>query len=657
MITLGINAAFHDSAAALVVDGVTIAAAEEERFTRIKHAKRPLPFSAWELPFNAIDYCLAEAGATLADVDHVGYSFDPREFLGERVADGATTLSLPLEPSAHAQGAWENPWDPLFAAYVVNAPRQLVDGAPHHLRQRLAGGAAPRFRFHHLDHHLCHQASAFLAAPYERCAVMTLDGRGERATTSYGVYRDDAYRALGAVHMPHSLGMLYEHITSHLGFLHSSDEYKVMALAALGTPTYAELLREQVQLGEGGGFRIAPMDLKTLFGPARGAGEPLEQRHLDLAASLQDVLEETVLALARWLREASGERLLAMAGGVALNCVMNARLRDSGLFDAVWVQPAAGDAGTALGAALWLDARERLGHAVVPAQAGTQRLGNGMDPGLSRDDKDADGMDSGLRRDDKDADGVDPGLRRDDSGEAIPLAPRRWQMDHAYLGPAYADEAIEELLRWAKLSYRRLDDAQDIAASTARILAAGGIVGWYQGRMEFGPRALGARSILASPIDPQMQARLNELKDREDFRPVAPAVPQEELAHWFAPAGANGGASPFMLFVYDVAPGQGARIPSACHTDRTARVQTVSADTNPRFHALLQAFGRLTGVPVLVNTSFNVRGEPIVCTPRAAIEAFFSTPLDALVIGPFVVHKQGPQESAVRVAQALETTA
>jgi carbamoyltransferase len=254
---------------------------------------------------------------------------------------------------------------------------------------------------------------------------------------------------------------------------------------------------------------------------------------------------------------------------------------------------------------------------------------------------------------------MDPGVRRDDTESAIPLAPRRWHMAHAYLGPAYSDEAIEELLRWAKLSYRRLDDARDIAESTARILAAGGIVGWYQGRMEFGPRALGARSILASPIDPQMQARLNELKDREDFRPVAPAVPQEELARWFAPAAANGGASPFMLFVYDVAPGQGERIPSACHTDHTARVQTVSADTNPRFHALLQAFGRLTGVPVLVNTSFNVRGEPIVCTPRAAIEAFFSTPLDALVIGPFVVRKaEAPSAALQAEAQApAEATA
>ena len=266
-----------------------------------------------------------------------------------------------------------------------------------------------------------------------------------------------------------------------------------------------------------------------------------------------------------------------------------------------------------------------MNNDVVPAQAGTQDVARDLDAGLRRDDKRA----------------------------PVPLAPRRWQMTHAYLGPAWADEDIEPLLRWAKLAYRRLDDAHDIAASTARILAAGGIVGWFQGRMEFGPRALGARSILASPIDPQMQARLNELKDREDFRPVAPAVPQEELAHWFAPAAANGGASPFMLFVYDTLPERAARIPSACHSDGTGRVQTVSADTNPRFHALLQAFGAATGVPVLVNTSFNVRGEPIVCTPKDAIEAFFSTPLDALVIGPFVVQKSDVAHAAAQAQGEL----
>ena len=259
---------------------------------------------------------------------------------------------------------------------------------------------------------------------------------------------------------------------------------------------------------------------------------------------------------------------------------MNSKLRDAGIFERVWVQPAAGDAGTGLGAALWVDSQQRGA-----------------------------------------------------------VATRTWSMEHVYLGPAYDDDAIEQALRWAKLPYRRHPSSAALVDAAAQILADNRIVGWFQGRMEFGPRSLGARSILASPIDPEMQARLNELKDREDFRPVAPAVPHEDLGAWFSPAAANDGASPFMLFVYDVAPGQAARIPSACHTDRTARVQTVHADTNPRFHALLKAFGSRTGVPVLVNTSFNVRGEPIVCTPRNAIEAFYSTPLDALVIGSFIVEK------------------
>lgn len=594
MMTLGINAAFHDSAAALVVDGVTVAAAEEERFTRVKHGKRPVPFSAWELPYNAIDYCLREAGATLADMAHVAYSFDPLQFLGPRSQDAQ--LMLPLRPSAYAQAQWENPWDPLFAAYIVNAPRQLTDGVPHHLRQRFAGvkhSQAP-YQWHFVNHHVCHQASAFLAAPFQRCAVMTLDGRGEKASTTYGAYRDNQYESLGQVFMPNSLGMLYERITSHLGFLHSSDEYKVMALAALGTPRFTKVLREYVKFEPNGQYQTKSFDLQAELGPARAPGSRLTEDHLDIAASLQDVLEEAVLHLATWLREASGERNLAMAGGVALNCVMNARLRDAGLFDQVWIQPAAGDAGTALGAALWVDGRER------------ERLAD------------------------------NPQDSPPAAAPACALAPRRWEMDHAYLGPSYDDGEIEALLQWAKLDYRRMDN---IALTTAELLAQNQIIGWYQGRMEFGPRSLGARSLLASPIDPAMQARLNELKDREDFRPVAPAIAEDDMPDWFEPAYANGGRSPFMLFVYRVKPGQDRKIPSACHTDHTARVQTVSAQTNPIFYDLLKAFGKITGVPVLVNTSFNVRGEPIVCTPRAAIEAFFSTPLDALVIGSFLVRK------------------
>jgi carbamoyltransferase len=580
MITLGINAAFHDSAAALVRDGALVAASEEERFTRIKHGKRPVPFSAWELPFNAIDDCLRQAGVTLAEVDHVAYSYDPQRFIGERMPDGVA--SLPMNPDAAPDGAWDSPWDPLFACYVVNAPRQLVDGVPHHLRARFKDVRHDGpFRFHYVDHHLSHQASAFLAAPFERCAAMTLDGRGEAATTAYGRWRDGRYQALGQVEMPHSLGMLYEKITSHLGFLHSSDEYKVMALAALGRPTELDLFLELITVTPDGRYTIAEFDPVELFGPARARGAALTQFHFDLTASLQQALERTVLQLAGWLRETSSERHLAMAGGVALNCVMNAKLRDARIFDEIWVQPAAGDAGSGLGAALWIDQQERSRSAGAPAA-------------------------------------------------------RSWIMQHAYWGPGFDDDAIEALLKWAKIRYRTLDD---VAAETARILEQDRIVGWFQGRMEFGPRALGARSILASPLHPGMQARLNELKDREDFRPVAPAIPREDLADWFTPANANRGEAPFMLFVYDVKPEQAARIPAVCHADHTARVQTVERETNPRYYDTLKAFQARTGVPILVNTSFNVRGEPVVCTPKDALDAFFSTPLDALVIGRFLVEK------------------
>ena len=571
MYTLGINAAYHDSSAALVKDGRIVAAAEEERFSHVKHGKRPVPFSAYELPFHAINYCLKEAGIGLADVDHIGYSYDPyllrsKESLGD-------TISLPLVPSQHdPEQAGASPWDPLFIAYIVNAPRQLVDGVPHHLQARFRGAVPDQtFQWHYLEHHLAHEASAYLAAPFERCAVLTMDGRGEQATTSYGVFRDGAYTRLGQVNMPHSLGLLYERVTSHLGFLHSSDEYKVMALASYGQPRYIEVFRRIVSLGDEGQYRVAEANLTELFGPARTRSAAIEQRHFDIAHSLQMVLEETVLQIIRWLAQASGERNLAMAGGVALNCVMNARLRDSGEFENIWVQPAAGDSGTSLGAALYLDYELRAARHHQP-------------------------------------------------------------MEHAFLGPQFTDDEIETFLRWSKLSYRKLDN---IAQEVADILAADKVIGWFQGRMEFGPRALGARSILASPVHSEMQARLNEIKDREDFRPVAPVVLEEEAANWFV----NGGKSPFMLFVYDVAADKAGRIPAVRHTDGTARIQTINREQHPLYYDLIQAFQERTGVPVLVNTSFNTRGEPIVCTPRDAIESYWTSPLDALVIGSFLLTK------------------
>lgn len=583
MYTLGINAAYHDTAACLVRDGEVIAAAEDERFTHIKHGKRPVPFSAWELPYHAIDYCLGQAGIALRDVDHVAYSYDPALFPGAR--DGEATVTLPLEPSREppSPDGHASPWDPLFLSYVVNAPRQLASGAPHHLAARFAGVTPDGpFRWHFVEHHLAHEASAFLAAPFPRCAVLTMDGRGERATTSYGVFDGLDYRRIRQIDLPDSLGLLYERVTRHLGFLHSSDEYKVMALASYGKPACRDVFRAMVTEDGDGGYRVGRVsdaDLAACLGPARARGAGFEARHFDVARSLQEVLEETVLGMTAWLAAESGESRLAMAGGVALNCVMNARVRDRGPFDAVWVQPAAGDAGTALGAALWIDFIRRGRQA------------------------------------------------------------RTWVMDHAYLGPAFDECEIAALLDRAGLAYERLDD---VPGRTAQLLADDKIVGWFQGRMEFGPRALGARSILASPIDARMQQRLNEIKDREDFRPVAPVVMQERASEWFTAARPGDGEAPFMLFIYDVRPERAARIPAVCHVDGTARVQTVRRAQHPLFYDLLAAFERRTGVPILVNTSFNTRGEPIVCTPRDALACFWTSPLDALVIGPFLLEKPAP---------------
>ncbi len=593
MYTLGLNAAFHDPAACLVCDGVVVAAAEEERFTRIKHGKRPLPFSTWELPFNAVDYVLREGGIGLADVDHVAYSFDPWLLLGDH-SDGHITL--PLEPSAHpVPEEWEAAWDPLFVASIVNAPRHLASGAPLHLAARFRGARPDGpYQWHFVPHHLAHVASAYLPSPFDAAAVLTLDGRGEQATTAYAVGEGSDLRLLGEVRMPHSLGLLYEDVTAHLGYLRSSDEYKVMALASFGRPSYREAFRDILTV-EDGRVSVADYAAADLLGPPRERGGPLEQRHYDVARSLQEALEDGSLELARWLRRETGKDDLCMAGGVALNCVMNSRIAHEGPFRRVWVQPAAGDAGTALGAALWVDLRER-GRAVgAAAEDDDGRAGRAPPP---------------------------------------PAGARAWRMDHAYLGPGFSEQQIEDFLRWSKLTYRRMDD---VAADVARVLARDRVIGWFQGRMEFGPRALGARSILASPLHEEMRDRLNDLKDREDYRPVAPIVTEEAAPAWFTGAG----ESPFMLFVFDVEPGKAESIPAVRHVDGTARIQTVRRQQNPLVHRLLEEFGHLTGVPVLVNTSFNTRGEPIVCTPRDAVESFWSSPLDALAIGPFLVEKAG----------------
>ena len=568
MYILGINAVFHDSAACILRDGKLLAAVEEERFTHIKHGKRPIPFSTYELPYHAIDYCLKIAGIHLKEVDKIAYSFDPKVLAGNLTEE---RTSIPYSPIRQKPENGQSEWDPLFLSFIINAPRQLVDGYPHHLQKRFLGATVSIEKWYYVEHHIAHAASAFFPSPFSHAAVLTIDGRGEKTTTSYYLGEDKNLEKISEVQVPHSLGLLYESVTSYLGFLHSSDEYKVMALASYGKPVYLNEFRSMIHVGENGKYTISDLKLEERFGKARKREEPFLQHHFDIAYSLQKILEETVIQLANWFQKETGEENLCMAGGVALNCVCNSVIRDYSNFTNIWVQPASGDAGTALGAALWVQEQSQQ-----------------------------------------------------ESSSVV--------MDHCYWGPEYSDEEVESFLKWTKVPYRKL---ADVAKETAEILAQDKIIGWFQGRMEFGPRALGARSILASPINAEMQVRLNEIKDREDFRPVAPVVLEEDAAEWFE----NAQQSPFMLFVYCVRSDKADKIPAVRHVDGTARIQTVNEKQHPLYYALLKEFKKITGVPVLVNTSFNTRGEPIVCSPRDAVECFWTSPFDALIINSFILEK------------------
>ncbi|HEY4096958.1 MAG TPA: carbamoyltransferase C-terminal domain-containing protein [Baekduia sp.] len=556
MNVLGINAVFHDPAAALVVDGRIVAAAEEERFSRRKHGKPPVAFSTWELPEQAIAFCLQRAGLTPRDVDVVAYSYDPAlaPGLGDHVA--------------------ADPWEGLRTLFVERAPRFLATLG--------FDPAAVRF----VGHHVAHAASAHLASPYATSAVIVADGRGERASSLLGRY-DTAGRLdpLAIQELPHSLGLLYEELTAHLGFRRSSDEYKVMAMASYGTPRHAGRLAELVRATADGGFRTEPVDWATFARALPKGGDGWTADHADLAASVQRVVEDVLLELARWLHARTGERHLTMAGGVALNCVANARLLREGPFEHLWVQPAAGDSGTALGAALQAAA---------------------------------------------------------DAGDDV--AP----MSTAALGREWDDDALAAWLDRAGVVYERSDD---VAAAVAETLAADGVVAWFQGRSEFGPRALGHRSLLADPRRTANLERLNDVKGREQFRPVAPMVLEEHAREIFT----GRHPSPHMLFVHDVAAAWRPRIPAVVHVDGTARVQTVSDREEPLVARMLEAFHALTGVPVVVNTSLNTAGRPMVDDPRDALECFGSAPVDLLAVGPFLVRRDRPLGR--RRARALEHAA
>jgi len=590
---LGISAFYHDSAAALVEDGRLVAAAQEERFTRKKHDA--------SFPRHAVAYCLEAAGTKLADIDHVAF-YDKPFLKFERLLE--TYIALAPQGFRSFQMAiplWLK--EKLFQKSLLRKQLKEFD-------EEIAGD-----RLLFTEHHLSHAASAFFPSPFEKAVVLTMDGVGEWATTSAATGEGNRLEIFQEIHFPHSLGLLYSALTYYTGFKVNSGEYKVMGLAPYGEPKYAKLILDNlIDLKPDGSFRLdlSYFDYCTgltmtnerfakLFGePVRTPDKLLTPFHMDVAASVQAVLEEAVLRLTRSLAAKTGARNLCLAGGVALNCVANGKVLRDGKFDQIWIQPAAGDAGGAVGAAL----------AAFHQFKGQPRVAGNTDG-----------------------------------------------MSGAFLGPEFSQADIEHRLTAAGAHFSVLDEEAMVEA-TAKALADQLAVGWFQGRMEFGPRSLGARSILGDPRSPAMQKNLNlKVKYRESFRPFAPAVLREDVADWFE----IDGDSPYMLIVADVrndkrramtAAEQAlfgidklnvsrSAIPAVTHIDYSARIQTVSVATNPLFHRLLVRFKALTGCPVLVNTSFNVRGEPIVCTPEDAFRCFMGNELDLLVVGRCVLKKTG----------------
>ncbi|MFQ6159694.1 carbamoyltransferase family protein [Sinorhizobium meliloti] len=590
---LGISAFYHDSAAAMIEDGRIVAAAQEERFTRKKHDA--------DFPANAVAYCLSAAECEMAEVDHVVF-YDKPILKFERLLETyLATSPRGFRSFKMAMPLWIK--EKLFQKKLL---RRYLG--------KLAGVKQWPGSLLFTEHHLAHAASAFFPSPFASAAVLTMDGVGEWCTTSLGHGRGKDLHILKEIRFPHSLGLLYSAFTYYTGFKVNSGEYKVMGLAPYGRPLFVQkILDHLIDLKEDGSFRLdqryfdycAGLTMTSpafheLFGAApRRPESPLTQREMDLAASVQAVTEEVVLKLARFARQETGERHLCLAGGVALNCVANGKLLKERIFDDIWIQPAAGDAGGAVGSAL---------------AAWHGYLGNRRSP---------DGRD---------------------------------RMAGAYLGPAFDQREIEKRLTASGAVYTVLSD-EDVIARTVDAIVDEKAVGWMQGRMEFGPRALGGRSILGDPRSPTMQKTLNlKVKYRESFRPFAPSVRREDVAEWFD----VDVDSPYMLLVGDVldrhrvplGTGEAALfgiarlnvprsgIPAVTHVDYSARVQTVHRDTNPRYWELLSAFKQRTGCPVLVNTSFNVRGEPIVCTPEDAFRCFMGTEIECLVVGNCFLRKE-----------------
>jgi carbamoyltransferase len=596
---LGISAFYHDSAAALVVDSEIVAATQEERFTRRKHDAG--------FPTNAVNYCLAQGNLKLSELDHIAF-YDKPFLKFERLLETYVAFA----PRGFRSFQMALPlWIKEKLFQKDGLARELSGIEPGH-------DWAGKLLF--AEHHLSHAASAFYPSPFEEALVLTLDGVGEWCTTSAGLGSGADLAIHRELHFPHSLGLLYSAFTYYTGFKVNSGEYKVMGLAPYGEPKYAGVILDKLMdLKADGSFRLdlGYFDYCTgltmtndkfaaLFGePVRTPEKLLTQFHMDIAASVQAVTEEVMLRLTRSLAGETGAKNLCLAGGVALNCVANGKVLRDGRFEKIWIQPAAGDAGGALGAAL----------SAYYLHAGKPRV-------------------------------------RPANGDS---------MRGAYLGPSFTQEEIERRLEAAGARFETVPEA-DMIARTAADLAAGKAVGWFQGRMEFGPRALGARSILGDARSPSMQKTLNlRVKYRESFRPFAPSVLREEVGRWFE----LDEDSPYMLLVADVVPERRramtaveralfgidklnvarSEIPAVTHVDYSARIQTVHKDTNPAYHALIAAFQGLTSCPVLVNTSFNVRGEPIVCTPEDAFRCFMGTDIERLVVGNCLLAKEAQDPS------------
>jgi carbamoyltransferase len=571
---LGLSAYYHDSAAALIRDGEIIAAAQEERFTRKRHDAA--------FPSHAVAYCLSGAGLSAAEVDHVVF-YDKPILTFERLLE----TYFDYAPAG-------------FRSFLQAMPVWMKEKL--WTRERIAKELGIESPILFTQHHESHAASAFFPSPFDSAAILTVDGVGEWATSSYGWGRGSEIQLLAETRFPHSLGLLYSAFTYYTGFRVNSGEYKVMGLAPYGEPKYSDrILDELIDLREDGSLRLnmryfnfcqgltmTNAAFNELFGgPPRKPESEVTQRDMDLARSIQEVTEEAMLRMARHVHKQTGEKNLCLAGGVALNCVANGRILREGPFESVWVQPAAGDAGGAIGAAL------SVWH---------QYLGNGRTTGTN--------------------DGAD--------------------RQGAFLGPGFSDAEISAALDSLGGRYEQLPMEQ-IVAHAAEALAEGKVVGWFQGRMEFGPRALGNRSILGDPRPPEMQKIINlKIKGREGFRPFAPAVLAEFAPEYFE----LDGESPYMSFTAPVR--EGAGIAAVTHLDRSARIQTVKYDTHGAFYGLIAEFRRLTGCAVVVNTSFNMRGEPIVCTPEDAFRCFMHTEMDVLVCGNHYLEKpaQGPDAAA-----------